>query len=166
MSLKSLAKSAGVTAAEDLHFVQQRPSKNWSNSGQSDGGQTTSRHKIGSALLFMPTPPDTPLAQDLSPGTLMLSAQQRGQHVPVSSGDWYLKGGLQSTGLQVIPSQVSTAPPAPGEYTGYLSAPRAFKLPAEARPTNVANNTAFIASGLTMGRPPGKSLGCATLEAE
>merc|ERR1719436_1509682 len=114
-SLKPFARSAGVTAAADLHFVQHLPSKNWSNSGQSAGRQTTSRQRTGSALLSMPTPPDMPLAHERSSGTSTLSAQHNGQQVPASSGLLYLKGGLQSIGLQDTPSQVSTAPPAPGE---------------------------------------------------
>merc|ERR1719440_1976223 len=73
-----------------------------------------SRHKVLSALLFMPTPPLKPLAQDLSSGTFTSSAQQRGQQVPESSGATYLNGGLQSVAAQEIPEQVSAAP-LPGE---------------------------------------------------
>merc|ERR1719221_1522047 len=114
-SLKPLAKSAGVTAAALLHFVQQRPSKNWSNSGQSAGTQWTSRQRTGSALLFMGTPPVKSLVHERSSGTVTFSAQHKGQQVPAFSGLTYLKGGLQSMGLQLIPSQVSTDPAAPGE---------------------------------------------------
>merc|ERR1719188_2582155 len=114
-SAKSLARSAGITLAEDLHFVQHRPSKNRSNSGQSGSGQCTSRQAIGSALLFIATPPCRSLVQERSSGTSTVSAQQSGQQVPASSGLVYLNGGLQSTGWQEIPSQVSTEPAAPGE---------------------------------------------------
>merc|ERR1719350_2783375 len=120
-SLKLLAKSAGVTAAAVLHFVQHLPSKNWSNSGQSAGMHRTSRQRTGSALLSIGTPPCRSLVHERSSGTVTFSAQQRGQQVPASSGLTYLKGGLQSMGLQLIPSQVSTDPAAPGEYTGYLA---------------------------------------------
>merc|ERR1719329_1880478 len=51
-------KSAGVGAAAELHLVQHLPSNCWSNSGQCRGGHMTPLHKIGSALLFMPTPPE------------------------------------------------------------------------------------------------------------
>merc|ERR1719393_623492 len=101
----SQSKSAGVMAAADLHFVQHLPSNICSNSGQWSGGHMTSRHSVLSALLFMPTPPDMPLAHDLSSGTLTSSAQQRGQQVPESSGLTYLKGGLQSTAAQFMPEQ-------------------------------------------------------------
>merc|ERR1719218_194093 len=74
----------------------------------------TSRHKVLSALLFMPMPPDKPLAHDLSSGTFTSSAQQSGQQVPESSGATYLKGGLQSTAAHEIPEHVSAAP-FPGE---------------------------------------------------
>merc|ERR1719215_2504888 len=79
MSLKSFAKSAGVTAADDLHFVQQRPSKNWSNSGQSGFKQTTSRQRIGSALLFMLTPPVSVFVHDRSSGVSTSLDQHKGQ---------------------------------------------------------------------------------------
>merc|ERR1719502_134447 len=107
------SKSAGVTAAADLHLVQQRPSKNCSNSGQCNGGHMTVRHMTLSALLFIPTPPDRSLAHDLSAGTFT-SDQQRGQQVPDSSAPTNLKGGLQSTAAQEMPAQVSAAP-LPGE---------------------------------------------------
>merc|ERR1719384_172639 len=114
-SLNPFARSAGVTAAADLHFVQHLPSKNWSNSGQSAGRHTTSRQRTGSALLFMGTPPERSLAHVRSSGTSTFSAQHSGQHVPASSGLTYLNGGLQSIALQAIPSHVSTEPAAPGE---------------------------------------------------
>merc|ERR1719468_747396 len=72
-----------------------------------------------SALLFMATPPVRPLVHSRFSGTSTLSAQQSGQQVPASVGLTYLKGGLQSIALHAMPSQVSTEPPAPGEYTGY-----------------------------------------------
>merc|ERR1740117_544599 len=103
------------------HLLQQPPLNVWSNSAQWRGGHMTPRHKTLSALLFMPTPPDKPLAHDLSSGTLTFSAQQRGQQVPESSGLTNLKGGLQSTAAQAMPVQVSDAP-LPGEYTGYAAA--------------------------------------------
>merc|ERR1719215_820209 len=133
MSLKPLARSAGVTAAEVLHLVQHLPSKNWSYSGQSGLRQTTSRQSTGSALLFMPTPPLRPLVQERSAGTLT-SDKHRGQQVPVLSGATYLKGGLHA-----MPSHVSFAPvSAPGENTGYLAA---------ALMNSVARAKPFIASG-------------------
>merc|ERR1719350_1172510 len=89
-SLKPLAKSAGVAAAAVLHFVQHLPSKNWSNSGQSAGRHTASRQRIGSALLFMGTPPVRSLVHSRFSGTSTLSAQQRGQQVPALSGLTYL----------------------------------------------------------------------------
>lgn len=138
MSLKPLARSAGVTAAEVLHLVQHLPSKNWSYSGQSGLRQTTSRQSTGSALLFMPTPPLRPLVQERSAGTLT-SDKHRGQQVPVLSGATYLKGGLHSMSLQEMPSHVSFAPvSAPGENTGYLAA---------ALMNSVARAKPFIASG-------------------
>merc|ERR1719183_2239738 len=108
-ALKPAARSAGVTAAAELHLVQQRPSNICWVSSQCKGGQTTSRQRIGSALLFIPTPPLMPAAQDLSSGTFTESAQQSGQHVPVSSLLLYLKGDLQSMGLHEMPSHVSVA---------------------------------------------------------
>merc|ERR1719230_361116 len=120
--LKPFARSAEVVILFVGHLVQQRPSKYWSNSGQSGFGHTTSRHKIGSALLFIPMPPDMPFAQERSSGTLMSFAKHNGQHVPVLSGAWYSNGGLHSNGLQEIPVHVSTEP-APGEYTGYRAVP-------------------------------------------
>merc|ERR1719311_1886610 len=115
------SKSAGVMAAADLHLVQHRPSNIWSNSGQCKGGHMTLRHKVLSALLFIPTPPLMPFAQERSSGTVTLSAQHKGQQVPASSGLVYLKGGLQSTAAHEMPEQVSDAP-FPGEYTGYRAA--------------------------------------------
>merc|ERR1719502_523671 len=83
----------------------------------------------------MPTPPDSPLAHDLSSGTFVSSDQHKGQQVPESSGLTNLKGGLQSTAAQEIPVQVSDAP-LPGEYTGYVLA--------EAIPKQMATITDFI----------------------
>jgi len=93
-------------------------------------------------LLFMPMPPERPFAQDLSAATSILSAQQRGQQVPVFCGLWYLNGALHSTGAHWIPSQVSTALPV--VYTGYstLAELLRFKVPAEESPTSTADATA------------------------
>merc|ERR1719316_1283911 len=91
----------------DLHFVQHLPSKPWSNSGQSRGRHTTSRHRIGSALLFMPMPPPRPFAHDRSSGTL-ISLTQTGQQVPKSSGVLVTKGGTHSIIAHLIPSHGST----------------------------------------------------------
>merc|ERR1719327_1636944 len=85
-----------------LHLVQHRPSKCWSNSSQSNGRQTTPRHKIGSALLSMGIPPVRSLAHDRSSGTTIFSAQHIGQHVPVSSGVLVSKGGVHSTAGQLM----------------------------------------------------------------
>merc|ERR1719161_466013 len=94
----------------DLHLVQHRPSKPWSNSGQSSGGHITPRQRIGSALLLGPMPPPMPLAQDLSSGTL-ISLQQSGQQVPISSGVLVANGGTHSRGAHVTPLHVSWVPP-------------------------------------------------------
>merc|ERR1719321_1629460 len=94
----------------------------------------TPRQSVLSALLFIPMPPDIPLAHDLSSGTFT-SLQQRGQQVPESSGLTNLKGGLQSTAAQQMPVHVSDAP-LPGEYTGYV--------PAEARARQTALTMSFI----------------------
>merc|ERR1719311_573324 len=81
------------------------------------------RQRTGSALLFMSTPPVSPLVQARSSVAVTVSDQQSGQQVPISSGGMYLKGGLHSRALQLMPSQVSFVPTSPpGEYTGYLSA--------------------------------------------
>merc|ERR1719201_1172518 len=130
-----IARSAGVMAAAVLHLVQHRSSNICSNSGQCNGGHTTSRQRIGSALLFIPTPPVMPFAHERSSGTVTASAQHNGQHVPESSGATYLNGGLQSTAAQEMPVQVSEAP-FPGEYTGYR---------AEAMATKEAMTASFIA---------------------
>eukprot|EP00419_Tripos_fusus_P012542 CAMPEP_0172655354 /NCGR_PEP_ID=MMETSP1074-20121228/590_1 /TAXON_ID=2916 /ORGANISM="Ceratium fusus, Strain PA161109" /LENGTH=73 /DNA_ID=CAMNT_0013469965 /DNA_START=61 /DNA_END=282 /DNA_ORIENTATION=- len=73
---------------------------------------------MGSALLLMPTPPDKPLAQDRSAGTLTDSAKHRGQQVPVSLGALYTNGGLHARSLHVMPLQASRVSPFPGEKTG------------------------------------------------
>merc|ERR1719313_410827 len=85
-----------------LHLVQHLSSKYWSNSSQSNGRQTTSRHKIGSALLFIGIPPLRSFAHDRSSGTVTASAQHIPQHVPVTSGPLYSKGGVHSTVGQLI----------------------------------------------------------------
>merc|ERR1719329_411142 len=107
-------KSAGVGAAAELHLVQHLPSNCWSNSGQCRGGHMTPLHKIGSALLFMPTPPERPAANDLSSGTFVASDQHRGQQVPISSAFLYTNGFSQARSLHVMPSHVSTFSPAFG----------------------------------------------------
>merc|ERR1719443_2427691 len=86
------------------------------------------------ALLFIPMPPDNPLAQDRSSGTFT-SLMQSGQQVPESSGATNLKGGLHSTAAQLMPVHVSAAP-LPGEKTGYLRA--------EAITRQAAQMTGFI----------------------
>merc|ERR1719316_849731 len=91
----------------DLHLVQHLPSKPWSNSGQSRGRPTTSLHRIGSALLFMPIPPPSPDAHERSSGTLR-SLKHTGQQVPKSSGVFVTNGGAHSIIAQEIPSHGST----------------------------------------------------------
>merc|ERR1719506_1394879 len=88
-----------------MHFVQHRPSKPWSCSGQTSGRHTTFLQRTESALLFMGTPPVSPPAQERSSGAVTSSVQQRGQHVPCSSGAEILKGGLHSMAAQVTFSQ-------------------------------------------------------------
>merc|ERR1719160_1719727 len=96
-----------VVSRLDLHFVQHLPSKPWSYSGQSSGKQTTSRHRIGSALLFGPIPPVRPFAHERSSGTLIFLDMHIGQHVPSSLGNAYSKGGKHSIIAHWMPSQGS-----------------------------------------------------------
>eukprot|EP00419_Tripos_fusus_P027671 CAMPEP_0172712704 /NCGR_PEP_ID=MMETSP1074-20121228/61257_1 /TAXON_ID=2916 /ORGANISM="Ceratium fusus, Strain PA161109" /LENGTH=186 /DNA_ID=CAMNT_0013536675 /DNA_START=126 /DNA_END=683 /DNA_ORIENTATION=+ len=110
MSSYFLANSAGpMFEAAEAHFVQQRPSKDCSNSGQPKGGHITPRHNTGSALLFGPTPPESPFAHDLSSGTSMFSAQQSGQQVPASLALMNLKGFWHWTATHWTPVHVSIA---------------------------------------------------------
>merc|ERR1719182_1267723 len=90
----------------DLHFVQHRPSKPWSNSGQSGFRHTTPLQRIGSALLLGPIPPPRPAAHDRSSGTLR-SLKQTGQHVPKSSGVFVTNGGAHSMIAHDMPSHAS-----------------------------------------------------------